>query len=198
MVSKSWHLCLSCYKLFLERFSFIGMRRGKYHQGRGNTLCKEQLQSFNNLSSTLKFLTSYLHLYSTNLCMVYRNGLNQSTSKVRHFKYLKKYGPYYFETFCRESAFQYNRAPQKLGEVPIESHRCLNWTLVFICSRYFITICWFLFLLWSFFIISFGYKFILYGYSIMLGDYLLISRGFVMMVCSNFNLLCSNIIILCS
>ena len=78
------------------------------------------------------------------------------------------------------------------------SHYCLKWTLFFICGGYFITICWFLFLLWSFFIISIGYNFILHGYSIMLGDYLIILCGSVMIVCSNFNILCSNIIILCS
>ena len=80
----------------------------------------------------------------------------------------------------------------------MESRCCLKWTLIFICDEYFITICRILFLLWSVFIISFGYKFILDGYSIMLEDCLLILCSFVMMVCSNFNILCSIIIIFCS
>ena len=35
----------------------LSIRTGKYHQGRGSTLCSEEIQSLTNLSSTLKFLT---------------------------------------------------------------------------------------------------------------------------------------------
>ena len=69
----------------------------------------------------------------------------------------------------------------------MESRYCLKGTLFFSCDGYFITICRTLFLQWSVFVISFGYKFILDGYSIILDDYLIILFGFVMMVCSNFN-----------
>ena len=50
-------------------------------------------------------------------CVIYRNGLSRGSSKPRHSKYLKKYEPCYFNTFCWESALQYTRAqgvvPQK-------------------------------------------------------------------------------------
>ena len=38
----------------------------KYHQGRGNTLCWEQIQSVTNISSTLKFIIPSFRLYIAN------------------------------------------------------------------------------------------------------------------------------------
>ena len=38
----------------------------KYHQGRGNTLCWEQIQSVINISSTLKFVIPSFRLYIAN------------------------------------------------------------------------------------------------------------------------------------
>ena len=56
------------------------------------------------------------------LCFTYWNGLNQGTSKLRHSKYLKKYKPCYFYTFCQEYILQYTFAqsvvPQKFICVP--------------------------------------------------------------------------------
>ena len=55
-------------------------------------------------------------------CFTYWNGLNQGTSKLRHSKYLKKYKPCYFYTFCQEYTLQYTFAqsvvPQKFICVP--------------------------------------------------------------------------------
>ena len=45
----------------------LSIHTGKYHQGRGNTLCWEQMQTLTNLSSTLEFLIRFLiqsHLFS--------------------------------------------------------------------------------------------------------------------------------------
>ena len=41
------------------------------------------------------------------LCVSYRNGLNRSTLKLRHSKYLKKYELCRFDTFCMVFAFYY-------------------------------------------------------------------------------------------
>ena len=44
-------------------------------------------------------------VFSKFSCGIYRNDLNQGTSKLRYSEYLKKYEPYYLDTFCQESAF---------------------------------------------------------------------------------------------
>ena len=41
-------------------------RKEKYHQGRENMLCQEQLQNLTNLANRLKILIPQSHLYFTN------------------------------------------------------------------------------------------------------------------------------------
>ena len=68
----------------------VFIRAEKYHQGRGNTLCWEKIQSLANLSSTLTYSIVSL-VFCKFSYRTYWNGLNRGTSKLRYFKCFKKY-----------------------------------------------------------------------------------------------------------
>ena len=74
-------------------------------------MCRERIRGLANLitRSKISFLIASL-AFCRFLCVTYRNGLQRGTSKLRHSKYLKKYEPCQFDTFCWETAFYYTRA----------------------------------------------------------------------------------------
>ena len=74
-------------------------------------MCRERIRGLANLITPSKifFLIASL-AFCRFLCVTYRNGLHRGTSKLRHSKYLKKYEPCQFDTFCWETAFYYTRA----------------------------------------------------------------------------------------
>ena len=53
----SWNLSLLL--VVQNKLPYVSICTGKHHQGRGNTLCWEQMQSLINWSSTLKFFLFY-------------------------------------------------------------------------------------------------------------------------------------------
>ena len=79
----------------VERFSSIGKRKGKYLPKRKGkylvlrTNTKPQhLIKYTEISYSIAAL-----VFRKFLCLTYRNGLNQGTSKLGHSKYLRKYEP---------------------------------------------------------------------------------------------------------
>ena len=85
--------------LFVERFTSIDTRKEKYLVLRRNAK-PQQLIKHSVISYSIVIL-----LYLKFPLVTYENDLNRSVSKLRHSKYLRKYEPHQFDTFCRESAF---------------------------------------------------------------------------------------------
>ena len=76
-------------------------RKEKYTLLKTNTKSHQLIKHTKISSSTASLV---FHIFS---CDSYQSSLNQDTSKLRYFQYLKKYGPCLFDTFCGKSTFYY-------------------------------------------------------------------------------------------
>ena len=107
-LSESFHslwIKASLYPSILCK-SFSVLNPSSSQQENGNTLCWERMQSLTNLirHTKVSYLIASL-LFRRFSCVTYRNGLHRGTSRLKPSRYLRKYEPCYFDTYCWETAF---------------------------------------------------------------------------------------------
>lgn len=93
-----YFITITCGKIFSWKDS-VGWRKGKYPV-LGTNMRSQQIIKHTKMSYCIAWL-----VFCKFLCIIYRNGLNPSATKLRHSNYLKKCKPCNLNSFWPEFAF---------------------------------------------------------------------------------------------